>query len=267
MHDRRGGRPRGSRRSPGRGCRDAPAWPKRRGRCRPDRCARARSPIFSASMDLQNSPARALAEHVAGVLRQHRLDEALQHEGLELAVGVEPAARAPRCGGRARTGIGSCVGGLLALAPGARRGRAAAAGRAQARKPLHGRPVFSGSAARATSSTMSDGGVIATMRAIHRNSWADALCSDNLTGGLWSCGQRSARRCPGAPCARARAAASCSCCQRQALATSSRAPACSISISACACLRTRHPLRLFRQRAEPASRGVDEQAMQGIRRR
>ena len=35
----------------------------------------------------------ALAEHVGGILGQHRLQEALQHEGFELAVSIEPAAR------------------------------------------------------------------------------------------------------------------------------------------------------------------------------
>jgi hypothetical protein len=59
---------------------------------------------FLGHHGLPDLAGRALAEHVGRVLGQHRLDEALQDEGLELAEGIGAALAPLRRAGRRRGG-------------------------------------------------------------------------------------------------------------------------------------------------------------------
>ena len=128
-----GGSRRGSGRPASGRCQRRRGWPRARARAA-RRCARRSAarplrkrsasptwPLRASSLAellghhrLPDLAGRALAEHVGGVLGQHRLDEALQHKGLELAegIGAALAAVAGRRPSAARRDAGVAVGRL-----------------------------------------------------------------------------------------------------------------------------------------------------------
>lgn len=95
-------------------------------------------------------PGSTFTEHVRSVLREHGLDETLQHESFKLTIGVEPAPRLHAGAGiEGASGRHRRAGEISGprsrwLGRRQRKGLSAGRGRTQARKPLRGNPILIG---------------------------------------------------------------------------------------------------------------------------